>query len=370
MKSWFKNLFPIKTHPSLITIFISKNALLHNLHHYQKMAPEGQVAPVLKSNAYGHGLIKIAEILKDQKIPFYVIDSYFEARAIRNTRIKTPLLIIGYTPVETIKKNYLKEIKFTITSLDQLKELKEKINKKTAIHLKIDTGMHRQGILPEEIDEAITLLRQNQNIFLEGVCSHFGDADNQADSSFTFSQISEWNDIVKKMRNIFPETKYFHISNTHGHSYSKDIDANLTRLGIGLYLTPTPVLKMETVISGIKNIKKGESVGYGNTFIAKENMKIATIPVGYFEGIERRLSNKGFVKIENQFAPIIGRVSMNITTIDVSKFQNIKRGDKVTVISNIPSDPNSIENMAKECDMIPYEIAVYVPMHLRRIVVE
>lgn len=358
----------------LVTISISRSALLGNLGEFIKATQPRQIAPVLKSNAYGHGLSLIANELKKEKVPFFVIDSYFEAKALRNEKITSPLLIIGYSSTDSIIKNNLKNIIFTITSLDSLKELSAKILKPTHIHLKIDTGMHRQGILPEEKEVATNIIKANAKIIIDGICSHLSDADNK-NQSFTKKQIILWNDLVKYFKKEFPLLKYWHISASAGHIY-QDADSNITRLGIGLYgltnieyLNLKPVLEMRTIITGIKKIKKGETVGYNNTYKAEDDMVIATIPVGYNEGLDRRLSNKGFVKIDEQDCPILGRVSMNITIIDISKLNNIKIGDEVIVISSIKNDLNSIENIARICDTISYEIAVHIPQHLKRIII-
>jgi len=245
--------------------------------------------------------------------------------------------------------------------------------------------MHRQGILSEEIDEAIVLLRNAApNLVLEGISSHLPDADN-IDTSFTQAQIKKWNSIVKRFRNDtnFPNFSYWHLSNTDGHAFSKDIEANVSRLGLGLYLglgqistaasvTPASALEMKTIISGIKYIRTGDKIGYSGTFTAPNDMTIATIPVGYFEGVDRRLSNTGFVKIESgetiYFPPIIGRVSMNITTIDITDIPGVNVGHHVVVVSANVKDKNSVRAVAELCDTIPYEILVHIPAHLKRIV--
>ena len=366
----------------LITVEISKSRLLHNLNEFRKRAPHGAVAPVLKSNAYGHGLIEIARILNTQKnIPFCVVDSYFEAVALRSKGFTLPLLIIGYAQPETIISSRLKDTVFTITSLDTLRSI-ENIEHFIRIHLKIDTGMHRQGILPEEIPEAITMIASNPDIRLEGVCSHLCDADN-ADPSWTEGQIRTWNESVKKIRNAFPLIKYTHVSATDGHRFSPEIDANVSRLGLGLYgiadtslfippLTLKPILQMKTIISSIKKIHRDDTVGYNNTFKADRDMMIATIPAGYNEGIDRRLSNKGSVLLGHSevICPIIGKVSMNITSIDVSRDTTPVVGKPVTIISYDPSKPNSMHAIAKLCGTISYEIAIHIAPHLKRIVVE
>ena len=374
MKKLLKRLIRGLNHSTtspLITISLSRSALLHNLNEFKKLAPKGQIAPVLKSNAYGHGIDLIAQELEKEHSPFFIIDSYFEAENLRNEGIKTPLLIIGYVRPETINNSKLKNISYVITSLESLKSITEK----TRIHLKIDTGMHRQGILLEEKVGAVAIIKNNPNIILEGICSHFADADNP-DPTFTKKQISEWNILVKYFKEQFPTLKYWHISQSPGHIH-KGVEANMTRLGIGLYglidvagLNLKPVLEMKTIITGIKKLKVGDCVGYGCTFIAQQEMIIATIPVGYYEGVDRRLSNKGVIKIGDEFCPIVGRVSMNITTIDISAIPNIKIGDEAIVFSANKQDKNSIENVSKACETISYEIALHIPGQLRRVLVD
>ena len=365
----------------LITVEVSKSRLLHNLNEFRKIAPHGVVAPVLKSNAYGHGLMEIAHILRDEKnIPFCVVDSYFEAVALRAKGFKLPLLVIGYTRPDTIERSHLRDTVFTITSIDTLRSI-ENIEHLVRIHLKIDTGMHRQGIMPAEIDQAVTMIASNPLIKLEGVCSHLSDADN-IDPSWTEGQIHIWNTAIKKIRNAFPLIKYTHLSATDGHRFSKEIDANVSRLGIGLYglvdnasfkppLNLKPVLEIRTIITGIKKAHTNDTVGYGNTFKAEKDMTLATIPAGYFEGIDRRLSNKGSLLLGHSevLCPIVGRVSMNITTIDVSHDSTVKIGKPVVIISNDSSKPNSIQAIAKLCGTITYEIAVHIAQSLKRVVV-
>jgi alanine racemase len=395
----------------LITIEISKSRLIHNLNEFRKLAPNGCIAPVLKSNAYGHGLIEVAEILETSNsklqtpnsniIPFFVVDSYFEAVALRAKYIHTPILIIGYTRPETIAIAKMKNISFTVTNMETLRALAKKAEIENTqggmigiqlpivgarhphvIHLKIDTGMRRQGIMPEEIGEAMDIIQRCESIILEGICSHLSDADN-TDEAFTDGQIILWNKIVKQFKSKFPHLKYWHLSNTDGHRFKNEIEANVSRLGIGLYglidgksfapsLDLKPVLEMKTIISGIKKLKIGETVGYGNTFTALKDMTIATIPVGYCEGLDRRLSNSGTILVgpENIPCPIIGRVSMNITTIDVTNIKGLNVGAAVTVISHDSNQKNSIVEIAKKCGTISYEIAAKIPAQLKRVVVE
>ena len=379
----------------LITIEISRSRLIHNLNEFKKMAPksesfpEGAVAPVLKSNAYGHGLMEVAQALKHEDVPFFVVDSYFEAIALRSGGFKSALLIIGYTRPEIIARSRLKNIAFTVTGMETLEHLPQENRRAMRIHLKLDTGMRRQGIMPEQADRAIEIIKANNSIVLEGLCSHLCDADD-ADESFTESQIHIWNRVAQKFRDVFHSSlKYTHLAATDGHYFGHDIEANVSRLGIGLYglsenavltskLDLRPVLEMKTIVTGVKHLKEGETVGYDRTFKATTDMTIATVPVGYFEGVDRRLSNNGIILIGTNRVqcPIVGRVSMNITSVDVSKVAGhgdttgIKIGDTAVVISNNAADPNSIVSMAQKCGTISYEVAVKIPGHLKRVVVD
>ncbi len=334
-------------------------------------------APVLKSNAYGHGLVPVAEILDKEEIAFLVLDSLHEAMILRNNGIKSEILIIGCTQPDNILKCKLSKISFTITGLEQLEEIACRASKRTKIHLKIDTGMHRQGILPEQIDKSIEILKANNSLILEGVCSHFADADNPNDN-FSRSQIRLWEKSVQIFRENFKTLKYFHIANTAGIFYSKQTYGNVARLGIGLYginssfvkeLNLKPVLQIQSIISSVKKIKAGKQVGYNNAYRLERDSIIATVPVGYFEGVDRRLSNCGYFKIGETFCPIVGRVSMNITSIDITSVPNTKLGDKVIIISDDANDKNSAENIAKTAQTIVYEILIHISQELRRIII-
>ena len=360
-----------------VEVLISKENLLHNLNVYRKLCRNRSLAPVLKSNAYGHGLVEIARILEKEDKAFFVIDSLYEAMVLRDKGIKSPLLIIGYTSPENINNCKLSNVSFTITSLDQLHLVSKLITNRKTIHLKIDTGMHRQGILPNQIDEATDIIKSSKLLHLDGVCSHLADADN-TDQTFTQLQIRVWEETIRSIKSNFSDIQYFHILATAGASQPENITNNVLRLGIGLYgidlgtkdaIGLRPVLQMQSVISSIKAIRPEEYVGYGITYKTTHKTRIATIPVGYFEGVNRKLSNQGMVKIGDIFCPIIGRVSMNITTIDVSNVPDMILGDKVIVISNNKNDPNSIVTIAKMCDVIPYEILVQIPQHLRRTII-
>jgi len=360
-----------------VEVFVFRDNLIHNLREYQRQYPKLSFSPVLKSNAYGHGLALVAKILDKESIAFLAVDSLFEAMMLRSEGIKSEILVIGYTSAENIKNSKLSGVAFTITSLEHLRAVSQIIDKPKKLHLKIDTGMSRQGLLPNQAAEAMGIIKKNKFINLEGLLSHLSDADG-SDGNFTKMQIKQWQECSDIFRKNLPEIKYYHLSASSGIGYSESFASNTVRLGLGLYgfnvsslvkLNLKPALRMESIISCVKGIPAGAGVGYNATYKTLAPIKIATVPVGYFEGVDRRLSNKGFLKIGGKFCPIIGRVSMNITTIDVSSVSEIKLGDKVIVISEKSEDKNSVEQMALLTQTIPYDDLVHIPQHLRRIII-
>lgn len=368
---------PRLNYKPLIEVQIFKDAILHNLHEFQKTYPNFKFAPVLKSNAYGHGLVPVAKILDQEDVAFLTVDSFYEALTLRQEGIKSKILVLGYATLEQINKSQLKDVSFTIIDLEQLHQVAEFLTRRVKFHLKIDTGMHRQGILPADLPEAIKLIKSNANVVLEGACSHFADADG-ADQSFTKQQVKIWNEIAEKLKQQFSGLKYLHLSNTAGAFYLPEIQANVARLGIGLYgfnaspykqLDLQPALQIVSFVTSVKTIPPGEKVGYNITYQTQKETKVATVPVGYNEGLDLRLSNKGFVKIKNQFCPIVGRISMNMCSVDVSQVPDVKLEDEVIVISKNPADKNSIVNINKLCGTSIYEIPVHIPAHLRRIII-
>jgi len=359
----------------LVEITVSRKAILHNLRAFRKQYGLA-VAPVLKSNAYGHGLTEVARILEGQDVPFLCVDSFFEALVLRNERITAPILIIGYTPLENIRQNTLKNVAFAILSFEELSRLASS-GVRAVIHLKIDTGMHRHGIASEELDRALGVVAENMQIRLEGMYSHIADADTK-NSPHATHQVKRWNVAVLAVKKAFPGIRYLHFLQTSGSFYADKAEGNVMRLGIGLYGISSgfgnpklrPALSMRARITSLRTVEAGSRVGYNATFTAKRKMRIASIPVGYNEGVDRRLSNKGVLSVRDVPCPVVGRVSMNITSIDVSAVPEAKLDDEVLVISDNPKAPNSIANMAETCGTISYELLVHLPQILRRTVGE
>jgi alanine racemase len=370
------------SHRPLVEVGISRKNLLYNLHAYQKKYPHLTFAPVLKSNAYGHGLTTIAGLLDKELVAFFMVDSYFEARTLRRAGIRSRILVLGYVRPKEIASGALRLVDYGIVDIEQLRELVRIVRKPTRIHLKIDTGMHRQGITFEQLDEVIALLKSQPHIELVGICSHFADADNSTSDAHTQRQVKVWNDAAKELLLQFPSIEYRHIAATKGVAYGDAAHTNVGRLGIGLYGFDTsssgsadlkPVLELRSIVTSIRNVNSGEFVGYNATFVANKSARVATVPVGYFEGLDRRLSNKGSVQIAGKACGLAGRISMNMCSVDVTDLPHVTVGDEVIIISRNLSAPNSIPSMTKLISTENYEetayvLLVHVAQHLKRVV--
>ncbi len=357
-------------------IDISKENLASNLKYLNSINSSIKITPVLKSNAYGHGLVLVAKALDDLNCPMFCVDSIYEAYELLKAKVKTPILIMGYINPENLK---VKKLPFSYAVYDT--NLLEAINtyqKGAQIHLKIDTGMHRLGIQLKDLPDFIKTARQMENIKITGIMSHLASGDDPNDS-LTKQQLTDF----KKSAEI---AKSFNINPTWKHIAASDgllnIDkarlaevSNLARVGLAMYGISDskrtgklkPVLNLTSQIVQIKTLEKDDKVGYSGTFIARNKMLIGILPIGYNDGVDRRLSNRGTVTVKNKQCSIIGRVSMNITAIDLTSVPDTKAGDKVVVYSKNSDDPNSIANSAKTCETIPYELLVHLsPTSIRR----
>ncbi len=345
-------------------IEIIEGNLKHNYRFLSSLNPRIKIAPVLKSNAYGHGIVEVAEILSAFSPPFFCVDGLHEAFTLMKAKIKIPILIMGFTNPDNLAIKKL-PFSFAVYSLEHLLGI-IKNQPQAGIHLFIDTGMHREGIRMDELSDFVRKIKEIGNIKIEGLMSHLAMAD-KASNALTKLQVKNFDKARKALISFGIKPKWFHLGASAGLLNRKDLGekyiGNLARVGIALY---QGTLRLKSTLVQIKSLKNGESIGYDFTFKAKRNMTMGILPIGYNDGIDRGLSNKGLVKIGHVFCPIIGRVSMNITTIDLSKVTHPYVGQEVTVISENKEDPNSVEKIARTTAKIPYEVLVGLKPEINR----
>ena len=329
-----------------------------------------RILAVVKANAYGHGSVEISKKLTSLNVNDLAVATYEEAIEIQSAGIKANILILGSITNEEIISSISRDIVFTIYDISQLHFINSLKNiNNIPFHLKIDTGMNRLGIEIKEIPESINIIKKNKNLFLKGIYTHFPES-NLKTSSFTKLQIMEFNKIITDYKNAIPGIDFFHIANSSGIFNYKDSHLNMIRPGLALYGLYSdddnfyPIMELKTSLIKIRNIKEGDSISYGRTFTAKGNMKIGVIPIGYADGLPRALSNKGKVICNNVECPILGRVCMDLTIVDISNVRNPKVGDNVTIFGN---DKISANEVAEICETIPYEIICGISKRVKRI---
>ena len=352
---------------------IDLDAICKNVSAMKKnIANDTKILAVIKTDGYGHGAIPIAiELENIDDVYGFAVATAEEALDLRKNDIKKPILILGYTfpgNYEELIKNKISMALFREDSMAEIAKVAEEIGEKALVHIKVDTGMGRIGVLPNEEGARFAgKIIENPSLCLEGVFTHFAKAD-ETDKEFTYGQIKKFDAYVKDI-----EEKYHyqipikHVSNSAGIIDVKEANMDLVRAGIILYglwpsdevnkenITLKPALSLYSTVVYLKEIEKGTPVSYGGKFIADKVMKIATIPVGYGDGYPRSLSGKGYVLIRGQKAPILGRVCMDQFMVDVSHIKDVCMGDKVTLIGNDENENITVDELGELADKFNYE---------------
>ncbi len=318
-------------------IEINKIALDLNVAQYRSWLPEKtQIAAVVKGNAYGHGIIEIGKLhQKNNLISRLCVANSQEAIDLRINGITKPILVLGFinTPLETIAEYDLDCGVSSLKMLQDLQNIGRLFNKKINVHLKIDTGLSRLGFLPKEVQTALDTIKHLPNLHLQGIWSHFIEAFNQ-------ELVHEQEEILKQFWQ--PNTQ-IHISNSNSSLITK-YTYDFARIGAGLYgylpeneITKQqmlhPIISLKTKIISLKKIAAGSSVGYRKTaYVTTKPTMVATLGMGYYEGIDPDLLATGKVLIHGQYAPIIGLINMNYFMVDVTHIPQAKFGDIATIL--------------------------------------
>lgn len=353
------------------------------------IAPETKMIGVIKTDGYGHGAIPIARELEPLDYMFgFAVATAEEAFILRRAGIRKPILILGFTFPYSYKQLIEQEIRITVFRRDTLSELSGAVKElsgegkdvKAKVHVKVDTGMSRIGIRPDE--EGLSFVKQallTEGIEIEGIFTHFARAD-EINKEAAYRQLAVFQDFIGR---IEKETDYRvpvkHCSNSAGIIELPEANMDVVRAGITLYgLWPSeevrkdivalkPALSLYSHIVYVKEIDKGTAVSYGGTFTADKKMRIATIPVGYGDGYPRGLSGRGYVLIHGKKAPILGRVCMDQFMVDVSHIREASEGDLVTMIGKDGNEEITMEQLGNLSGRFNYELACSLGKRIPRI---
>jgi alanine racemase len=366
---------------TLNTMRVHQAGILSNVSLLQHKHPDMGIIPVLKANAYGHGLQEVARILNQTTCAFVAVDGYFEAARIRDIS-RHPILVLGYIKPENTHMLDLKKCSFVVQDIAGLEALAGR-GKPVRVHMELNTGMNRLGLSGSDLDEYLDALKRFPTLTLEGVMTHLADADNEADNSFTAKQIKAFDALVARIQARGFQPRYIHAAQTAGSTKAASSYANAIRLGIGMYginpLGPKdrhyhdfdelmPAMELTSTIIKVIDLQPGDKVSYNGIFTAPRRMKIGVLPIGYYEGVPRELSNTGVMTYQSQPLPIVGRVCMNHTMVDLSGV-HATVGDRVTVISADPAHPNSIARLCRDHSLFSYELLARMSGSIRRVCV-
>ncbi|OCB76658.1 bifunctional UDP-N-acetylmuramoyl-tripeptide:D-alanyl-D-alanine ligase/alanine racemase [Flavobacterium crassostreae] len=363
-----------KTHETVLEINL--NAISHNLNFFKsKLQPKVKIMVMVKAFGYGNGGLEIANLLQHHKVDYLGVAFADEGIALKNGGIELPIMVLNpeNSSFSAIIHHQLEPEIYCLKGLHAfLKIAKQKNLQHFPIHIKLDTGMHRLGFEKEAIPELIATLKGNPHVKVQSILSHLATSDDLVHRDFTISQINLFETLSSRIILELENHPIRHILNTSGISNYPDAQYNMVRLGIGLYGVSNDPLEqkylenvgtLKSVISQIRTIAPGQSVGYGRKFMAQSTTNVATIPIGYADGISRGWGNGvGFVIIKNKKATIIGSICMDMLMVDVTAI-DCREGDAVVIFGEKPT----VSYLAKKLKTIPYEILTSISQRVKRV---
>jgi len=361
---------------------INLDNLIHNFRVTRAALGHGvSIMPALKADAYGHGAIECARALERAGAEWFGVALPEEGLKLREAGIATPILCLGgfwEGQEQSLIAGRLTPVVFRLDLLERLDRAARSAEARVDYHLKVDTGMGRLGVPLSELDNFLEGAAPFENVRLDGVMTHLASAD--SDPAFTEKQTAAFEKAVEMVRARGHRPTWIHEANSAGaHAYPQS-RGNLVRLGGVLYglwrdvtsksvapLDWRPVMSLRTRITFLKSVAEGSPLGYGGTFVTKRESRIATLPIGYEDGLRRALSSRGQVIVRGQLAPIIGRVSMDLTLVDVTDIPEAAVGDDVVIIGKQAASQITAEDLAAHIGTISYEVTCGISERVPRI---
>lgn len=379
---------------SLIRAEIDLGAIGQNVSQLRRItSPSAKLMAVVKANGYGHGAVPVAVTALKNGADRLGVARMEEGKQLREAGIEAPILLFGLTHPDQVDDVIRHGLTPTVFSLENAKLLSEKIGRRSpplGIHLKIDTGMGRIGLLPDALCadpaekgssarllEIITRIIRLPGLQLEGIYTHFASADS-ADKTYTRLQLKRFLDILEKLRRSGIDTGIRHAANSGGIIDHPESHLDMVRPGISLYgLYPSPevtreklplipAMALKTTIIQIKEVPAGFKISYGSTYETTRITRIATLSIGYADGLNRLLSSRGWMLVHGVRAPIVGRVCMDLTMIDVGHIPDAKAGDEVVVFGRQNNAELHVDEIADMLDTINYEVVTGISERVPR----
>ena len=366
---------------------VSAPALRHNLRLARELAAPAEVMAVVKANAYGHGAVQVARVLEAEGVAMLGVALVEEGIELRSAGVKAPILVMGGSyegGYPLMVEHRLTPTLFRREHIAGLMGAAQRTGKPATAHLKLDTGMSRLGVQPDELAEYLTLLRAARGaIELEGFLSHFANADVQ-DDALTALQLRRFREGLAQVRDAGFNPRYRHLSNSAGllglRALNDGLDLNLVRPGLLLYglvpdawlgggVAPQRVVAWKTGVMHLKQIEAGTAVSYGGTWVAQRPSLIATLPIGYADGFSRVYSGKASVLVHGKRAPVVGRVTMDMSMIDVTDIAEVKVNDEVVILGAQGDQRIDAEELAELAQTLHYEVLCSLGARVPRLLI-
>ena len=360
---------------------VDLEAIAHNVRRIAGMiGPATRLLAVLKADGYGHGAVRVGRTALNNGASYLGVASINEGAVLRQAGISAPVLVLGYTPAWQARELVLNGLSATVFNLDVARALSRAavdLQSRVLVHVKVDTGMSRLGLMPDEVVPFVLELQALPNLTLEGVFTHFAVAD--SDAEYTRLQLDRFRAVLEAMAVAGVSIPLAHAANSAAILTLPESYFDMVRAGVVLYgLHPsaqvccppdfTPAMNFKTQVAQVKVLPPGTYVGYGNTYQTVGEQRIAVLPVGYADGFRRAPRNWGWVLVRGQRAPIVGRVSMDQTMIDVTHIAGVRQGNEVVLIGKQGDDRISAEDAAEQLGTINYEVLSEILARVPRVV--
>jgi alanine racemase len=371
---------------------IDAGALRNNVAEFKRRLGQGpRFGAVVKSNAYGHGMIEVARVAADASADWLCVNNVDEGVALREAGLTLPILVMGYVPLDGLDEvvdNTLQPIVYNLETLERLDAIASSRGSNVGVHMKIETGTHRQGILERDVPEFVARLRGARALTLAGVTTHFANIEDTTSYDYATSQMAVFSRVADVIATLHPVPFLRHNACSAAALLFNRTHLDLVRVGISLYgLWPSketyvsclergkpsldlkPVMAWKTRIAQVKQVPEGEYVGYGCAWRATRTTRIAVLPVGYYEGYDRELSGLAHVLVRGKRAPVRGRVCMNMCMVDVTDIPGAGLEDEVTLLGRQGDERITAGQLAAWRGTIAYEIVARIHPSLPRVVV-
>jgi alanine racemase len=374
------------------SVEISRSALVHNIREFQRLVGrKRKFLAVVKANAYGHGLLEVAGIAVKEGVDWLGVNSVDEGAALRAAGFKVPVLILGYAPFGSLEEAVARDLRLTVYNRETVRRLAAlagRLRKTVRVHVKVETGTWRQGVDPKDLGAFVRDIGKQPGLVVEGLSSHFANIEDTTKHDYPRRQLECYRSACRELEAGGCRIPLKHMSCTASTILFPEPEFNLARVGIGLYglwpsketylsclldkkepLALEPALSWRARIAQIKKVPAGAFIGYGCTFRTTRPTVLAVMPVGYFDGYDRGLSNAGHVLVKGKRAPVRGRVAMDFFMADITDVPGVKLEDQVTLLGTDGRERIAAEDLAALAGTISYEILARINPLIPRIVV-